>query len=394
MIRIAYTSQINLLSGRTNVYNLAKTCEAINAREDFYVKLVTTDHRRDIGIFFQKMDIHQPFDIICLGVTNTASKYSGKRWYELFMFLFANLRLTLFLIKHIREFDVVYLRDESLFPMAWFARIILRKRVFFETHSVLENRYRQLMNKIVIQLADGVIAISSGLQRYYQKINKNILVSLCSAAEESWFNYSLSKDTFRKQLGLPIKAFFIGYTGVVGANPNNDYYELDDIVKSLVSLPANVVCVIVGEINGNARLLRDIAKNIGVADRVIIVPWQERSEIPKYLQAFDAILIPKRKKDLVGDSPAKMFPALASRRPIIAGRAECIEEVLTDGVDALIVETNSPEGWAKAIHKIYNDHELADKLSNQALLTKGNYTWEKRGINIAEFIRQTIKISK
>src|SRR3989344_5038950 len=66
--------------------------------------------------------------------------------------------------------------------------------------------------------------------------------------------------------------------------------------------------------------------------------------IPKYCQYFGIILIPKRKKDLVGDSPAKMFPALASRRPIIGGRAECIEEVLTDGVDAVIVEQNNPEG--------------------------------------------------
>ena len=391
MIRIIYISRINLLSDRTNAYNLAKTCEAINAQEGFQVKLVTTDHQRDAGAFFQMMGVEKSFQVTGLGVTDTLSKYSGQNWYELFIFLSLNLRLVLFFFKHMREFDGVYFRDESLFPVALFAKLILRKKVFFEIHSVLQKRLRQLFNMVAVQFSNGVIAISSGLKRYYQKMNNTILFSLCSAAEDLWFDYSRDKTMFRKELGLPLEAYLVGYTGVVGANPNNDYYELDDIVKSLVFLPANISCVIVGELTDEALWLRNVAKKSGVQNRVIILPWQNRNKIPKYLQAFDAILVPKRKKDLIGDSPAKMFQALATRRPIIAGRAECIEEVLTDGVDAVIVEQNNPEGWSKAILKTYENNELAKKLSDQAWITKDKYTWEKRGIAIAEFIRKTIK---
>lgn len=247
------------------------------------------------------------------------------------------------------------------------------------------------MNRLAIRLATGVIAISGGLKQFYQEMNNNILVSLCSAAEDSWFDYQQDKQTFRRQLGLPAEAFLIGYTGVVGANPNNDYYEVDDIVRSLQFLPPVIKFVIVGEINGNAGWLRRIADEMGVTARVIFVPWQERSEIPKYLQAFDLNLIPKRKKDLIGDSPAKMFPALAARRPIVAGRAECITEVLTNGVDSLIVEQNNPAGWAKAILKIYNDRELGGKIVLGAERTKNKYTWVSRGLLIGEFIKQSIK---
>lgn len=380
------------MSGRTNVYNLAKTCEALNSQEDVNVELITTDQNNDVGVFFQKMAIHQPFKVICLGVTNTLSSNGGKKWYELFRFLYANFRLVTFLSIRSGKFDAVYCRDDSLFPTMFWAKSILRKKIFFETHAVLEKKRRQIMNAATVRLANGVIAISSGLKEYYSSSNKNILLSLCSAAEDSWFDHAVDKKVFRKELNLPEDAFLVGYTGVVGANPNNDYYEVDDIVKSLVSMPKEVKCVIVGELNGNANWLRDIAKENGVEDRVIIALWQERSKIPKYLQAFDVNLIPKRKKDLIGDSPAKMFPALASRRPIIAGHAESIEEVLTGGKDAIIVETNSPDGWAKAILKIYNNPELAQKISNQATITKGSYTWEKRGIAIAEFVRKIIKI--
>lgn len=390
MIRIFYLSRIKLLSGRTNVYNLAKTCEALNAQKDFSVGLITTNRQDDPGLFFEKMAIHHPFPVVCLGVTNTSSRYSGKRWYEFLMLVLANLRLVSFLLVNFRKFDAIYFRDESLSPTAALARVIMRKKVFFEIHSVLKSRHRQLMNRLAVWSASGVVAISSGLKRYYQKSNANILVSLCSAAEDSWFDYTKDKSAFRKELNLPESDFLIGYTGVVGLNPNNDYYELDDIIKSLVSLPSTITCVVVGELNNNAEWLRGIANSAGVADRVIFVPWQDRSEIPKYLQAFDVNLIPKRKKDLVGDSPAKMFPALAAGRPIIAGRAECIEEVLTAGADALIVEQNNPEGWRKAILQVYQDPELGERLAHQAGITKNQYTWEKRGGAIAEFIKKSL----
>jgi glycosyltransferase involved in cell wall biosynthesis len=390
MLRLLYISKINLLSGRTHVYNLAKTCEALNAQPGVTAALVTTDQPHNPQSFFDRLGIRKPFEVACLGITNSSSPYGGRWWYEWPMLIWSNLCLCWYLWWQTHFFDVIYFRDESLFLAAWFGRIILGKKVFFEIHSVYERAYRQLKNVWSARVAHGVVAISAGLKYHYQRLNPNVLVSLCSAADTAWFNYSQSKDSLRQELGLPQPAFIIGYTGVVGANPNNDYYELDDIVKSLPLVPADITFVIVGEINNNAAWLRTLASELGVTDRLIIVPWQERKVIPKYLQAFDITLIPKRKKDLVGDSPAKMFPALAAKRAIIGGRTECIEEVLTHNVDALIVESNTPEGWVKAINALYQDPALRSKLVAGALVTQNKYTWEKRGEAIVAFIRNTI----
>ena len=110
MIRILFISRVNLESGRTNVYNLAKTCEAINTQEGFHTILVTTDQKRDRETFFEKIGIHQPFEIICLGVTDTSSDGS----IESLAFFRANLSLIWFMIKRKGEFDVIYFRDESI----------------------------------------------------------------------------------------------------------------------------------------------------------------------------------------------------------------------------------------------------------------------------------------
>lgn len=387
MIRIAYISRVNLQSGRTNVYNLAKTCEAMNAQNGFSVQLVTTDQVSNIETFFQKLRITKPFPVICLAISKTTSTFAGKFWYEFVTFLSVNVVLSWFLCKKRNEFDVVYFRDESLFPAAFFSKLFFSKKVFFEIHSVYERAHRQMKNVLSAYISTGIVAISSGVKDHYKKINPSVLVSLCSAAEESWFVHSKSKKEFRTQLELPEDAFILCYAGVVGINPNNDYYEIDDVVLALSELPTNVICVIVGEINGNGERLREKARKCGVSGRVIILPWQERASIPQYLQAADAIVIPKRKKDLVGDSPAKMFPALAAHRPIIAGRADSIQEVLTDGVDSVILEENTPAGWQKAIKKVANDPVFASKISDGAAITKYKYTWDARGVAIADFIK-------
>jgi len=389
MIRIFYLSRINLLSGRTNVYNLAKTCETLDAQDNFSVKLITTDQPNNQEIFWQRMGISRPFKLICLGSTNTDSKLNnGRKWYEFWLMFRANLSLIIFIFGQRREFEAVYYRDETLLPAIFFAKKILNKKAFFEIHSVLERPWRQRLNDWGIRIVDGVIAISSGLKQYYLKLNQQILVSLCSAAEESWFDHSLTKKELRIHLKLPPEPYLLCYTGVVGANPNNDYYEIDDVIRGLVNLPLNICFVVVGEINNNATWLRRLANELAVADRLIIVPWQERGEIPKYLQAADALVIPKRKKDRIGDSPAKIFPALASGRPIIAGRAECITEILTDKTDSLIVETNNPLGWEKAIKQVYENEDFACQIAKRALETKKQYTWEKRGQAIGSFINQ------
>ncbi len=391
MMRIAFISRLNLIGGRTNVYNFSKTCEAINTGNGFMATLITTDQKRDLNVYFQKMAIHQPFDVVVLGVTDTLSPQGGQRWHEIKSFIAANFHLAKYVYKNRKNIDIVYFRDDSLFLTAWFARGFLNKKVFFEVHAVYQKKLRQMKNVIGAWVSNGVIGISTGVRDHYQKINKNIIVSLCSAPEDSWFDHAKSKEYFRKQLGLPADSFLIGYIGVVGFNPNNDYYEVDDVIRSLTLLPKDSMLVVGGEIDKNADWLRTVARSAGVSDRVIFLPWIERKIVPQYLQAFDVHVIPKRKKNLVGDSPAKMFPSLAAKRPIIAGRAESIEEVLTDGFDAVIVKTNDPQGWAEAIKKVKDDPVFAQKIVSGAEVTKTKYTWEKRGEAISEFIRKTIK---
>src|SRR3989338_2894829 len=151
MIRVLFISRMNLLAGRTNVYNFAKTCEMVNVQPEFSASLVTTDEKMKRETFFQKMGIKKPYEIISLSATSTTSKYGGQGWYQFLTFFWVNLRLAVFMAKHFRRFDAIYFRDESLAPVAILAKTILGKPVFFEIHSVLESQLRQKLNLLAIR---------------------------------------------------------------------------------------------------------------------------------------------------------------------------------------------------------------------------------------------------
>lgn len=383
-IRICYISRIYFSSTRTHVYNIARTCEALNNRGGISVRLVSTDAAPDVDVFFNTHGVVRPFPITGLGATSTP--VLGR--LQFFVALFrANSALVWFLVKNRASYDVVYARDEGLLPAAFAARL-LGKPFFFESHSVLIGRHRQFLNTSMVRLSRGLVAISKQLQNYYAPLQKNSIVSYCGSEETFWVDTTQTQHQIRERLKLPGDKFLVGYAGVLGANPNGDVYELDDVIRALAMLPKDVFFIAVGEQEHNADWLRRIAVEAGVADRIIIIPWQKRSITPQYLQSFDVVVIPKRKKDMESDSPLKMFSAMSVGRPIVGGKTLAITEVLTHGQNALIVSVNTPEGWAEALEQLHSDGALAKRIAQQACEDAKKYTWERRGVDIGEFIQR------
>jgi glycosyltransferase involved in cell wall biosynthesis len=78
-------------------------------------------------------------------------------------------------------------------------------------------------------------------------------------------------------------------------------------------------------------------------------------------------------------SPLKLFEYMASRKPIISSDHRVLQEVLEDGVNALLCDPEKIEMWENALVKLYCSKKLREKLANQAYEDfRGSYTWDKR----------------
>src|SRR5690606_25498155 len=94
--------------------------------------------------------------------------------------------------------------------------------------------------------------------------------------------------------------------------------------------------------------LRD---SLGLRDRVAF--WGFREDAPEVMAAFDVLAISSKSE---GFSLAAV-QAMAAGTPVVATRSGGPEEILTDGVDGILVERRSPEALAYGIRTILEDED-------------------------------------
>lgn len=116
--------------------------------------------------------------------------------------------------------------------------------------------------------------------------------------------------------------------------------------------------------------------------------YVEQNSIAKLYEGFDICLLPNQKKSHgVGDdvtnissftSPLKLFEYMSYKKAIIASNLAVFREILHDGINCILVEPDSWDGWVGAINLLKDEH-LRGRLQTSAYdeFVK-NYTWDKR----------------
>jgi glycosyltransferase involved in cell wall biosynthesis len=78
-------------------------------------------------------------------------------------------------------------------------------------------------------------------------------------------------------------------------------------------------------------------------------------------------------------SPMKLFEYMALGRAIVCSRLSVLEEVLTDGRNALLCTADAEQDWLAALRRLDADRRLVADLGAQARREfTGRYTWQAR----------------
>jgi glycosyltransferase involved in cell wall biosynthesis len=109
-------------------------------------------------------------------------------------------------------------------------------------------------------------------------------------------------------------------------------------------------------------------------DNVEHVPWIAYEELPEaYRAAGCALGIFGTGDKACRVIPNKAFQALACARPVITADTDASRELLTDGVDALLVRPGDPDALAQAVRRIADDPQLSARVA-----AAGRATYEER----------------
>ncbi len=163
----------------------------------------------------------------------------------------------------------------------------------------------------------------------------------------------------RASLGVPEGALLCSAVGrLVWAKGYGDLINAFALVaEGMPSLHG----VIVGEGELRADLERRIVK-AGLSTRLVLAGFRSNEDVLRILQASDVFLMPSRTEGI----PYALLEAGALGLPIVASRCGGIPEVVTNGVDALLVEPGDVHGIAAGLESLCRDQPRAKQLGRNA----------------------------
>lgn len=131
---------------------------------------------------------------------------------------------------------------------------------------------------------------------------------------------------------------------------------------------------------------------------VRIVPWQAPADLPAWLSAADALIIPPSRAPLEIFRncvlPLKLFAYFAAGRAILAPAAPDTAELLADGGNALLVPPGDIAAVARALDRILSEPGLAARLGAAALASAAGLTWDKRAEKIEAFLTERLAATR
>jgi D-inositol-3-phosphate glycosyltransferase len=138
------------------------------------------------------------------------------------------------------------------------------------------------------------------------------------------------------------------------------------------------ILVVVGGPSGphgeeSYRELETLAAELGVADRVRLVPPQPHEVISTYYRAADVCLVPSRSESF----GLVALEAAACGTPVVASSVGGLTTLVDHGRTGFLVERREPSEFAGYVAAILNDPALASSLSARAASRALGYSWRE-----------------
>ncbi len=195
-----------------------------------------------------------------------------------------------------------------------------------------------------------------------------------------------ARQQIRAELGLDQK-FIVAYAGLLGLAQG-----LESVLEAAAPLQAiepsaHLLFIGDGPLKPNlmARAEQLRLKN------VTFLAAQPRQQIPAYLSAADAALIPLVRQPIIGALPSKMFDAMACERPIIlSAEGEALLVLMQEQV-GVNVPPESTEPLCQAIQALKQDPDLAryyGKRGRQAVIER--YSRQAQAQQLEQLLQQIV----
>jgi UDP-glucose:(heptosyl)LPS alpha-1,3-glucosyltransferase len=258
---------------------------------------------------------------------------------------------------------------------------LIHRRLYYRLITLLE---RHLYTQPRAQLILIAQKTARDLNRFYG--SHDVLPVVYMGIDHTTFNPQLRiarRDEVRKELSVRDEQFVLLLVG-------NDWRK-KGLYTLLGALPLladrQVLLLVVGD---DEKLpYQEQIRRSGLSDRVRFLP--SRQDVAFYYAAADVYVGPSL-EDTFAQPPAE---AMACGLAVITSVTNGTAEIITDGVDGLIVQDpNDAEELAAQIRRLCQDPNLRRQLGENAARTALRYTWDQNGEQMKEILMSVLRHKK
>jgi glycosyltransferase involved in cell wall biosynthesis len=247
-----------------------------------------------------------------------------------------------------KQVDILHLHGYGATTFGRLAGALRRIPTILHEHANLTATpwYQQVADRVLAPFTDIALAVSHSTADFVVKArlvpgSKVKVVYLGVPLDE--FSQARSESEIaeaRAELGIRAGEFAIGSVTRLHDSKGNSY--LVDAAARVVARRPHARFYLVGE-GPLLGPLQAQAAALGLGDRFVFAGF--RRDVARTLSAFDLSVFPS----LWEGTPITAFEALAMGKPIVATDADGLLDILTDGVDALVVPRRDAPALADRI---------------------------------------------
>ena len=262
----------------------------------------------------------------------------------------------------------------------WLSKRTLSDRPFASQSEFYKmSRLRELEAMLA---ASATISLSDVSRRdaIVRGVDQEKILVIPNAISEDDLGIEFDKNSVRTELNLPDK-FIVGTVSSIVP-----YEGLDDLLRS-VSLLEEVHCLIVGE--GISRPpLEELARELGIEDRVVFAGKQPSSSVWKWYAALDVFVVPRKDDEVCRNvTPIKPLRAQAMGVPVIASDLPALREITGN-----VAFYAPPEDPVNLAHSIAHVHKLSpnelSRIKHQGIDWVKDRTWSANAGRLIRMYRK------
>lgn len=218
------------------------------------------------------------------------------------------------------------------------------------------------IDQLCLPKYEKVIAVSEDLFEAALKAG-------CSARNVVLLENAIDLEEYRRRksiaeakaaLNLPADSLLIG--GVGRLSPEKAFDAQIRALPALLERGLNVRLVVIGE-GGHRPALEALAKELKVADRVILPGWQ--SDVRSWFEAMDVFCLSSLREGL----PNVLLEAMALEVPSVATRIAGIPRLIQDGRNGLLIDAGDFPALVRSLLALASNPGLRDLFRTAALKT-------------------------